>query len=138
MHAAKQRPFVPGLWHGRPTTPEQSDETDEYSDEGYDSEYDDEYSELHEPVDRGFRIGDKVWIRIRKTWYNGIVRQIATPEQTKDGRSQYHVYFRRKNTCTNMRACVHPLDGNVKPDNFRTRRLLSDSGARIGSLWDAL
>ncbi|KAI0685549.1 hypothetical protein BC835DRAFT_1421137 [Cytidiella melzeri] len=133
-----KRPFVPGLWHGRPTAPEQSDETDQSSGDSCDSEYDEEFDELHERNDRIFRVGDKVWIRIKRTWYNGLVRQVTTPDQSKDGRFRYHVYFRRKNTSTNMRASVHPMDGTLKPDNIRIRLLLSNSGARIGSAWDAL
>ena len=113
MSLVSQRPFVPGLWHGRPTTPEQSDETDEDSDDavGIDATCDDSDKELNEPQDRGFRvracpscslnhlheimanfavacflqIDDKVWVRIRKTWYNGIVRQITSPDKTKVG-----------------------------------------------------
>lgn len=56
IYSNVQRPFVPGLWHGRPSTPEQSDETDEYSEDGYDSGFDDPDNELHDPEDRHFRV----------------------------------------------------------------------------------
>lgn len=62
IYSENQCPFVPGLWHGRPTTPEQSDETDEYSDNGYDSDlsFDDSDNELHQSEDRGFRVSGTV------------------------------------------------------------------------------
>ena len=53
-----RRPFVPGLWHGRPVEPEQSDATDEYSDDVYDSDFEEEFGELYEPLNRGFAVGD--------------------------------------------------------------------------------
>lgn len=53
---ATRRPFVPGLWHGRPLEPEQSDATDEGSDDVYDSEFDEEFSELYESLERNFKV----------------------------------------------------------------------------------
>ncbi|KAI0089922.1 hypothetical protein BDY19DRAFT_992870 [Irpex rosettiformis] len=133
-----RRPFVPGLWHGRPMEPEQSDATDEYSDDSYDSEFEEEFGELYEPLDRVFKVGEKVWIHCDRIWYNGVIRHLKTPDQTKNGRVRYFVYFRRKNSSVNMRSGFHPMEGALKPDTIRIRRLLSQSGARIGSEWDAL
>jgi hypothetical protein len=53
---ANRRSFVPGLWHGRPTEPEQSDETDDCSDDGYDTEYYEEFYELYQPDWRMYRV----------------------------------------------------------------------------------
>ena len=53
---ANRRPFVPGLWHGRPLEPEQSDATDDADDDMYDSEFEEEFGELYEPLDRVFRV----------------------------------------------------------------------------------
>ncbi|GJE92041.1 hypothetical protein PsYK624_081940 [Phanerochaete sordida] len=137
----------PQLWRRAQWTPDASDETDrefefdgahtpsELSDaddgsEYVDSEYGDDRAAPAEerrtsartrasepPSPPKYWIGQPVWVKVKDSWYIGMVERIVSGAASKGGRicPLYVVGFRSPQTSARLRTRADPLRGTIRP-----------------------
>ncbi|PCH33082.1 hypothetical protein WOLCODRAFT_134887 [Wolfiporia cocos MD-104 SS10] len=75
-------------------------------------------ADLDENLDYAFKKGDPVWIQLKGKWYHGKVGAIVESKK-QPMVTLYTVFFRG-----NLKVNLTPVDGAIKPDTPRIRRLL--------------
>ncbi|KAI0312884.1 hypothetical protein OF83DRAFT_1066466 [Amylostereum chailletii] len=83
--------------------------------------------DLDEPWLYTFKASESVWVKVPDgTWHMGKVHGPKTKTgSTRQEGLFYPVIYRRQ---SNFRRYFAPLNGEIKPDTLRTRKLLRDAG----------